>query len=163
MDGTSFATGTYIYGLESGAYGVVEGKTGDAYNFDNILFVKTLSGEFMPGETIIDENSIPKRIAREGTISHFKVLSRGINYSDTTKILINGVEYSNAAVQPLRPTGGSSIYTVKINNRDVVNQVYATPPAITATVGSGAVIIPVMFRDTVVTYTPKNVKSLSSK
>ena len=163
LDGNSFATGTYVYGLTSGAYGVIEGKTGDSYNFDNILFVKVLSGEFSPGETIIDENSKSRKIAVEGTISHFKVLSRGTNYTDETKILINGVEYSNTTIQPLRQTGSSSIYSVKINNRDLVSEIYSTVPAITATIGTGVVIIPVIFRNTVITYTPKNVKSLSSK
>lgn len=163
LDGISFATGTYVYGLTSGAYGVIEGKSGDFYNFENILFVKVLSGEFSPGETIIDENAKSRRIAKEGTISHFKVLRRGSGYTDATKILINGVEYSNTAIQPLRADGSDQIYSVKINNRDLVSEVYSTTPSITATVGSNSVIIPIIFRNTVITYNPKNVKSLSSK
>lgn len=163
LDGNSFGIGQYVIGLSSGAYGIVEGKTGDSYSFENTLFVKTISGEFKAGETILDENSNSKRIAREGTISHFKVLARGQNYTDASKILVNGVEYSGAAIEIRRPTGTSSIYSVVVKSPDLISEVFSTEPSVTATVGSGAIIIPVVYRNTVTTYTPKNVKSLSSK
>lgn len=163
LDGNSFPVGTYVVGLTSGAYGIVEGKTADSYNFENVLFVKSVSGEFIPGETILDESSNSRKIASEGTISHFKVLNRGSNYEDSSKITINGVEYSNAAIEIKRPTASSTIYNVSIKNRELVSNTFATEPAITATGGSGAVIIPVLFRNTVTTYTPKNVKSIHSK
>lgn len=163
LDGNSFAIGKYVTGLTSGAYGIIEGKTGDSYNFENILFVKTISGEFKPGETIVDENANSRRIAREGTISHFKVLNRGQNYTELSKVLVNGVEYSGAAIEIRRPTGTSSIYNVVVKDRDLVSEVFATDPSVTASIGSGATIIPVLFRNTVTTYTPKNVKSIHSK
>lgn len=163
LDGNSFGIGKYVTGLTSGAYGIIEGKSGDNYNFENILFVKTISGEFKPGETLLDENANSRRIATEGTISHFKVLQRGANYTDNSKISVNGVEYSGAAIEIKRPTGSSTIYSVSIKDRDLVSSTFSITPSVTASNGSGAVIIPVLFRNTVFTYTPKNVKSIHSK
>ena len=163
LDGNSFGVGKYVTGLSSGAYGIVEGKSGDSYNFENILFVKIISGQFKPGETILDESANSRRIAVEGTISHFKVLQRGTNYTDDSKILVNGVEYSGAAIEIRRVSGSSTIYNVVVKDRDLVSSVFSTTPSISATVGSGVVIIPELFRNTVFTYTPQDVKSLNSK
>ena len=49
----AFEEGKYIFGLDSGAYGVVEGPASGVYSTDNLLFVKTLAGEFKSGETIL--------------------------------------------------------------------------------------------------------------
>ena len=55
FDATSFEEGKYIFGLESGAFGVIEGPASGVYSAKNQLFVKTLSGEFKPGESIRSE------------------------------------------------------------------------------------------------------------
>jgi hypothetical protein len=169
LDSNSFLLGKYITGLTSGAYGVVEGVPGGFYSANNTLFVKTLSGEFKPGETIIDEDGNSRRIARENTISHFTVLKRGSGYNVSasqaspilSKVLINGVEYELASIN----IGliGSSIYRIDVVNRDLVSEIYNTTPAVSVTVGSGAVVIPVLFKNTVTTYGPQNVKSLQSQ
>jgi hypothetical protein len=163
LDGNSFSIGSYVYGLTSGSYGIVEGKSGDSFNFENVLFIKSISGEFKPGETILDEDANSRKIAVDGTISHFKVLNRGVDYSSSSKISINGVEYNSAAIEIKRPLGLSTIYSVAVKNRELVSEIFATEPSVTADIGTGAVIIPVLFRDTVTTYTPKNVKSVHSK
>lgn len=105
LDSTSFYIGKYIVGLTSGAYGVVEGVSGGFYSTGNVLFVRTLSGEFKPGETIVDEDGNSRRIARENTISHFVVYNKGTGYTVTatgdssiiSKVLINGVGYESAS------------------------------------------------------------------
>ena len=73
----------YVYGLESGAYGVVEGEAYPAgkYSTNNILMVKTIFGNFKSGEAIRDEANNTKRIAKDNTISHFTVPYRGGNYA----------------------------------------------------------------------------------
>ena len=68
-----FDEGSYVFGINSKAYGVVEGSSSGVYSTGKILFVKTLSGKFLPGETIQDEGGNTVRIARENTISHFTV------------------------------------------------------------------------------------------
>ena len=61
----TFKIGKYIVGIKSGAYGVVEGSPNGFYSSGNTLFVKTLSGNFIPGETIFDEDNNVRRIANE--------------------------------------------------------------------------------------------------
>jgi hypothetical protein len=165
LDDLSFKIGKYIYGLKSGAYGVIEGLDGGVYSTSNILFVRTIFGEFVSGETIVDEDGNSKRIARDNTISHFITLKRGSNYISTavldnevSKIIINNVTYETNAIQI--STFGSGVYKVDIINRDLVSEVYNSVPSVSATIGSGAVIFPVLYKNSVVTYTPQNVKSL---
>lgn len=169
LDSTSFYIGKYIIGLSSGAYGVIEGISGGFYSTGNNLFVRTLSGEFKSGETIVDEDGNSRRIARENTISHFVVYRRGTGYTTTassgsstiSKILINGVGYESAAISI--NLLGSSIYKVNVADRDLVSQTYNSIPSVTSTVGNGAFIFPVLYKNTVVTYGPQNVKSLFSQ
>ena len=86
----TFEKGKYIYGKESKAYGVVEDDTTENFTTGNTLFVTTLFGQFIPGETIIDEANNTIKIAKNNTISHFIVRNRGGNYDGTESIFING-------------------------------------------------------------------------
>jgi hypothetical protein len=165
----AFETGKYVFGLESGAYGVVEGSPSGVYTTNNLLFVKTLSGRFLSGETIRDESGSTVKIAKDNTISHFVVQNRGLGYADGVSIIINGLEYDSSKVE-LFKTNSGSIYKAIINNRRAVNVEFSQPPAVsvknpsTATPpSSGASIVPVLFRDTVVTYSPQNVKSIGCR
>ena len=158
--------GKYVFGVDSGAYGVVEGTPSGVYTTGTILFVKTLSGRFLPGETIRDEDGNTVRIAKENTISHFVVQNRGLGYADGVTLLINGLEYDNSKIELLKSIDGK-IYKAAIINRSAVNVEYAQPPAVTAknpdsagAPNAGAAIVPILYRDTVTTYTPQNVKSL---
>nr|BAR29100.1 strucutural protein [uncultured Mediterranean phage uvMED] len=158
--------GKYVFGVDSGAYGVVEGTPSGVYTTGTILFVTTLSGRFLPGETIRDEDGNTVRIAKENTISHFVVQNRGLGYADGVSLLINGLEYDNSKIELLKSVDGK-IYKAAITNRSAVNVEYAQPPAVTAknpdsagAPNAAAAIVPVLYRDTVTTYTPQNVKSL---
>jgi len=169
LDSNSFFIGKYVVGLSSGAYGVIEGIAGGFYSTGNTLFLRTLSGEFKSGETIVDEAGNSRRIARENTISHFVVYKKGTGYTTTaaagsdilSKILINGVGYESAAIKI--NLIGSSIYKLDIVDRDLVSDTYNFVPSVTATVGTGASIFPVFYKNTVTTYGPQNVKSMFSQ
>ena len=89
----AFEIGKYIYGLTSGAYGVVEGAESGVYSFGTDLFVKTISGRFQSGETIRDEADNTARIKKDNTISHFVVQNKGNGYEDGSTIIVNGVEF----------------------------------------------------------------------
>ena len=84
---TGYDEGKYVFGVDSGAYGVVEGTPSGVYTTGNLLYVKTLSGRFLSGETIRDEDGNTVRIARENTISHFVVQNRGLGYADGVTLL----------------------------------------------------------------------------
>ena len=157
----AFEEGKYVYGLTSNAYGVVEGTASGNYSTSNILFVKTLSGRFQSGETLRDEDSNTVKIAKDNTISHFVVQYRGLAYSDNPTLLINGLEYDSSKVL-IQKTVSGEIYSVTIVNRSSVSVEYSQPPAITVNGDSSAAasVVPVLFRNTVTTYTPQNVKSL---
>ena len=161
-----YDAGKYVFGVESGAYGVVEGSPAGVYTTGNLLFVNTLSGKFQPGETIRDEDGNTVRIARENTISHFIVGNRGLGYADGVTLLINGLEYDSSKIT-LERTSDGKIYKASVANRNAVSIEYAQPPAVSAknpdaagAPNAGASIVPILFRDTVTTYTPQNVKSL---
>ena len=62
---TTFKGGKYIFGTQSGAYGVIEETSAGRYSTNNILFVKTLFGKFLPGETLRDEDANTAKIAAE--------------------------------------------------------------------------------------------------
>ena len=162
----AFDEGKYVFGVNSGAYGVVEGTASGVYSTGTILFVKTLSGRFLPGETIRDEGGVTVKIAKENTISHFVVQNRGLGYADGATLLVNGLEFDSSKIELLR-SGSGAIYKASIANRSAVGIEYAQPPAITvknpdgaAAPSSGASVVPILYRNTVTTYTPQNVKSI---
>lgn len=160
----SFTPGQYVYGLESGAYGVVEGSSTGTFTTTKTLMVKTLFGNFKSGEAIRDENNNSLRIAKDNTISHFIVNNRGSNYVAGSKLRIDGVEFDSSKIN-LDITGSGSIRSAEVVNRELVDTEYSRPPIIEVIQGSGggtpsgAVIIPVLVRNAVTTYTPQNVKS----
>lgn len=134
---TGFTTGKYISGNDSGAYGVIEGSPTSSFTTGNILFVKTLFGKFLPGETIVDESGNSLKIAEENTISHFIVVNRGEGYSTDSTIAINGQTFNASAVE-LKNSAGS-LYACNIKNRDLVNTKYPVPPTITVNSNPGQV------------------------
>ena len=165
----TFQTGKYVFGLKSGAYGVIEGGPSGVYSVGKLLFIKTLSGRFLSGETIRDEEDNTAKIATDNTISHFIVTNRGLSYADGSNILINGVEYDSSVVQLERLTNGS-FYSATINNKAALSTIYSQPPAVTikqpdgsADPSQGAVVLPILTRNAVTTYTPQNVKSVAAE
>jgi len=164
---TGFTSGQYISGLTSGAYGVVENTQNGYYSPANssVLFVRTLSGTFSSGETIIDEYGNSLRIARDNTISHFIVTARGTNYDTQTVIKVNGQTITSSVVSVKVDTANiNALYSVEIKNKDLLSTEYLYPPTVTATYpgATGAVIIPVLYRNSVITYTDQDVKSFYS-
>jgi hypothetical protein len=158
-----FSSGKYVYGLESGAYGVVEGPSDGKFTTNKTLMIKTLFGNFMSGETIRDEDNNSVRVAKDNTISHFVVNNRGSNYVDGSKLRIDGVEFDSSKVS-LNIASGAIVSAV-VSNRELFKKEYAKPPVINVIQGDGggtpsaSVITPVLVRNSVVTYTPQNVKS----
>jgi hypothetical protein len=165
---TGFGNGQHIFGLTSNAYGVIENTSNGNYSLNNggnLLFVNTLSGTFIPGETIIDESGNSLRIATENTISHFVVVNRGSSYPSTSNgvtLSINNTLFDSSAISVNVNSG--NIYKVNILNRNLFNTQYNQTPSVTinASTGSGAIIFPVLFRNTVLTYTNQDVKSVYS-
>ncbi len=167
-DSGSFTPGQYVYGLESGAYGVVEGTTNGQYTSNKTLMVKTLFGSFKSGEAIKDESNNTLKIAKDNTISHFIVNNRGGSYVDGTVLRIDGVDFDGSKVE-LEILSGA-ILKASVVNRDLVNTEYSRPPTVIAIQGpgtnttpTGAVITPVLVRDSVRTYTAQDVKSFFSQ
>ena len=162
----SFIPGKYVFGLESGAYGVVEGTPDGYYTTRRTLMVKTLSGNFASGEVIRDEDNNSIRIAKDNTISHFIVNNRGNGYVQGSKIRIDGVDYDSSKI--LLDLQSSSLVAVSIVNRELFNAEYSKPPIVNVIQGTGggnvtaAVVTPVIVRNAVTTYTPQNVKSFYS-
>jgi len=166
----SFTPGKYIYGAESGAYGVVEGGPAENsnigfYTSSKTLMVKTLFGTFKSGETIFDEGNNALRIAKDNTISHFIVNRRGSNYAQGTKIRIDGIDYDNTKVA-LTFNNSGALVSASIVNREVFNQEYSRPPIVNLIQATGggnisiaAVVTPILVRNAVITYTPQNTKS----
>ena len=160
----SFTPGQYVYGLTSGAYGVVEGTDTGVYTSTKTLMVKGLFGNFISGEVIVDEGNNSIRIAKDNTISHFIANDKGANYVQGAKLRIDGVDYDEAKLK-LNLNGDGGIFKIDIVNRDSVNVEYSQPPLVEVIQGfgggtpSGAVITPVLVRNAVTTYTPQNVKS----
>ncbi len=162
----AFDEGKYVFGLKSNAYGVVEGSSAGVYSTGRILFVKTLSGKFQSGETIRDEDGNTVKIAKDNTISHFVVNNRGLGYADGCSLLINGLEFDDSKISIGKNVSGN-IYNAIISNRKAVSVEYAQPPAVTvknpdsaSAPSVAAAVVPVLFRNTVTTYTPQNVKSI---
>ena len=162
---TGFDEGKYVFGLDSGAYGVVEGPASGVYSTDRILFVKTLSGKFQSGETIRDEDSNTVKIAKDNTISHFVTIDRGSGYSADAAVLLNGVEYDSSKIEAT--VYGGKIYKVVVNNQAFLrNLEFTRPPEIivsgTSDSAGAASVRAVLVRNAVTTYTPQNVKSIGS-
>ena len=163
-----FSKGKYIFGVNSGAYGVIEGATGSAFTTGNELMVTTLSGKFQPGEVIREEadaqgGTNSARIAINNTISHFIVKFRSQGYAQGSGITINGVAFDTSKVDVELNIDGKVIY-IDIKNRNAFTQTYSEPPNVLVDVGAANVtatakIEAVLFRDTVTTYTPEDVKS----
>ena len=162
IESNTFLNGKYIYGKESKAYGVIENDSTGNFSGVSTLFVTTLSGQFISGETIIDEENNAIKIAKENTISHFIVNKRGSNYDNSSSIVINGTIFDQSKVGIT--LYGGAVAQVLVANRSALQSTYATPPTITFTteVNDAAVVTPVLFKDTVVTFGPSNVKSVSS-
>jgi hypothetical protein len=165
----AFGIGKYVFGLKSGAYGVVEGSPSGVYSVGKLLFIKTLSGRFQSGESIKDEGGNVVKIAKDNTVSHFIVTNPGLGYADNSNIVVNGVEYDNSVVDLARLNSGA-FYRAEVKNKSALSTEYAQPPSITvkqpdgsATPAQGAVILAVLTRNAVTTYTPQNVKSVSAK
>ena len=123
-----FASGKYVYGLESGAYGVVEGPSDGKFTTNKTLMVKTLFGNFKSGETIRDEDNFSVRAAKDNTISHFIVNNRGSNYVDGSKLRIDGVEFDSSKVELNIQSG--AIVAASVANRELFNEEYSRPPII---------------------------------
>ena len=170
---TGFESGKYITGITSGSYAVVENTQNGQYSLPNstVLFVKTLSGKFIPGETIIDESGNSLRIAVENTISHFIVVKRGNGFdANGVRIKINGEVISTSAVNlSVDTNNANSISSVTIIDRNLLSQEYVYPPIIEATdisttsINTTASIEPVLYKNTVTYYSDQDVKSISSQ
>ena len=160
-----FTTGKYIIGRTSRAYGVIESDTTGNYTFGNTLFVSTLSGTFLSGETILDEDGNSVKIAKDNTISHFIVTNGGNSYPSTSKLVINGQEIDQSKVSVSQY--GGTIYSAKIISRDGISSTYSSPPIVTVTPApslstNAATVVPVLNKNSVLTYTPQNIKSFAS-
>ena len=163
---TTFKGGKYIFGTQSGAYGVIEETSAGRYSTNNILFVKTLFGKFLPGETLRDEDANTVKIASENTISHFIIQNRGGNYNSASLIKLNGVAIDASKIE-LNVSSAGNILQALIKDRTAFKTQYPQPPSVTIEqpAGSGspspaANITPVLFKNTVTTFTPQNVKSV---
>ena len=165
-DGT-YGIGTYIYGLTSGAYGVIEGGPNGLYSTNKTLFVKTLFGKFVSGETLKDEAGTLVKIAKDNTLSHFVVQNRGSGYPTGTRIIIDGVTYENDQFEVKIYSNAileidKEIYNIAVGDTDLLE--YTKPPVVAFDTGVSqpalaAGVTPVLHRNTVTTYTPQNVKS----
>ena len=111
IEGTGgFGSGKYVYGITSGAYGVIEGSSNGSYSKNKTLMVKTLFGNFKSGEILRDEDNNSIRIAKDNTISHFIVNFQGIGYESTGCTLkIDGVDYDSSKIKLDVSTGKLSL------------------------------------------------------
>ncbi len=159
---SDFTPGKYVTGSVSGAYGVIEGSANGYLSSGRSLFVKGLYGNFLPGETIYSEEGGILRIAQENTLSHFVVAKQGIGYTAADKISINGISFEATDIEI--GLNGSTLYKIDIKNRNAVSVEYSLPPTvhISGSPSTAATVIPVLYKNTVVTYTAQNVKSLHS-
>ena len=158
-----FSEGKYVTGSVSGAYGVVEGTPGGYYSVNSTLHLRVQQGQFVEGETIIDEDGYAAKIARSNTISHFIVHGQGINYTAASQVRVDGVTYDRGKISVSRVNNGTQILSVDIEDESIRDVQYSVPPTVDVTVGSGANITSVLFKDTVYSYTTSNVKSFYSK
>ena len=171
IEGTGgFVSGKYIYGITSGAYGVVEGSSTGSFSKNKTLMVKTLFGTFKSGEIIRDEDNNSVRIAKDNTISHFIINFKGVGYESTGCTLkIDGIDYDSSKIG-LNISTGKKVLQASIVSREFVNIEYSKPPVVLVNQKTGnaepskvAKITPVLVRNSVTTYTPQNVKSFYSE
>ncbi len=160
-----FTKGKYITGRQSKAYGVIESDTTGNYSSQEVLFVSTISGEFIPGESILDEDGNSLKIASENTISHFVVTFSGFGYPSNAKAIINGQEIDQSIID-VKEYGGQ-VYKVKIIDRNRFTSTFSSPPLVQLTNGPTEIssqtrITAVLNKNTVYTFKPENVKSLNS-
>jgi hypothetical protein len=167
---SGFAPGRYIFGVKSNAYAVIEGSADSSFSSSNNLFVKVISGNFLPGETIIDEDGNNLQIAKENTISHFVVTNRGGGYSQSTPetannpIKIDGISYDTSSIKPYFI--GGKVYSVEIINRSLVDREYFSQPSVEVSFDIGitptsfATVKSVLFKNVITTYTSENIKSV---
>ena len=162
---STFVVGKYILGSTSNAYGVIEGSPTTKYSSGSILFVKTLSGEFLSGETIIDEQGNSAKIGLDGTISHFIVAARGAGYPITSRLKVNGISFDSSSIE----IGiiATTVYKINIKDRTIFSKIYSSTPSISfdtqnTTPSQECIVIPVLFRNSVYTYNQENVKSIQS-
>jgi len=160
-----FEKGKYIFGITSGAYGVIEGSAGSTFSTADELMVTTLSGKFISGEVIRDEDDNSARIATDNTISHFIVKYRGSGgYPQDAGISINGVPFDTSKVNVKSNIDGFP-YNIEIINRNAFTQTYSQPPTvlvdlpISGSITTSAKIEAVLFRNSVQTFNPDDVKS----
>lgn len=166
-----FQTGKYITGTRSGAYAVIEGSPNGYLTSGNRIYCKVISGEFVQGETIVDEAGNSIRIARENTISHFVTQSRGLNYGGLNSVSIDGILYDPSVISvSLDQSGG--VYKVEIqpDSRDRITTEYSQPPTVTISTTSSqfnsanaAVVRAVLYKNVIESYNPQNVKSMWSR
>ena len=165
IQGDNFTPGKYIYGAVSKSIAVIEGGTDSVYSSVNKLFVTMIFGEFQSGETITSETGATMRIATDDTISHFIVPTRGDGYASSTKVILDGVTFEESQIDVVQ-SGAGAIDQVIVRDRSSVTQTYAQPPVVefTGTTPSNqAKVVPVLYRNSVYTYSPKNVKSVFSE
>ena len=164
---SGFGPGDYIVGSASGAYGIVEGTSDSAYSSSGILMVRTLSGKFKSGEVLVDESNNSAKIATDNTISHFVTKYRSTGgYPQETDISINGQKFDTSKVTVT--VGNAFVQYVAIRDRAAFTQTYSQPPVVTVTPGTSAIALAarvdaILFRDTVVTYSPADVKSFGAE
>lgn len=166
ITGDEFLSGKYVYGAISNAVAVIEGGTDAVYSSLNKLFVRMVSGEFSSGETIIGEDGGTLKIATENTVSHFICTNRGDSYNTGNPVIsLDGVEYPRSAIEMVIQ-GSGAVARVYVKDRNVVNQLYSQPPEVEITGVDTPInqanIVPILFKNTVYTYSPKNVKSVYS-
>ena len=166
---TGFESGEYITGLTSGAYGIIENTQLGSYTVEDgtTIFIKTLYGQFLPGETIIDEGGRSLRIARENTISHFIVMGRGSGYDESTSLVKINNQVIPKSTLGVSVTDSANLYKINIVNKNLLSTEYLYPPTVevggtNAGPGTGAIAVAVLYRNTVTTYKDKDVKSLHS-
>jgi hypothetical protein len=168
----TFEKGKYIFGITSGAYGVIEGSSGSTFSTGNELMITALSGKFISGEVIRDEDENSAKIATDNTISRFVVKYRGSGgYNVTTGgtkgtagITINGVPYDTSKVNVFGDIDGF-VHGIDILSKGSFTQTYSQPPVVTVDLPtSGSIttsvkIDAILVRNSVQTYTPNDVKS----
>ena len=163
---SGFGPGDYIVGSASGAYGIVEGTSDSAFSSSGILMVRTLSGKFKSGEVLVDESNNSAKIATDNTISHFVTKYRSTGgYPQETDISINGQKFDTSKVTV--SVGNAYVEHVAIRDRAAFTQTYSQPPVVTVTPGTTTIALAarvdaILFRDTVVTYSPADVKSFGA-
>ena len=108
--------GQYVYGIESGAYGVVEGSATGTFTTTKTLMVKTLSAILSRGN-IRDESNNTLRIAKDNdNLSLLLLTIEDQNYVTSSKLRIDGVEFDSSKIN-LNISGGGAVISATVENR----------------------------------------------